>query len=132
MYVIIKVSLIRILFTCIILCLIFMSGCFYDSKENLYPSLGKCTDTVNVTYTSKIAPILKSYCNTCHYSGASNVQNVFLDTYDGVKKAVTSQSLFSSITQDGTVTPMPNTGGKLTDCQISAFSIWIKAGSPKN
>jgi len=122
----------RIVLACIIICLSFLSGCYYDSKENLYPSLGACTDTVSVTYTTKIVPILNSYCNSCHYSGASNVKNVTLDTYSGVKNAVTNQGLFSSIMQDGKVLAMPNTGGKLTDCQITAFSIWIKAGTPNN
>lgn len=122
----------RILFACFIVCLAFMSGCYYDSKENLYPALGSCTDTVNVTYSAKIVPILNSYCNSCHFTGASSVGNVTLDTYAGVKNAITNQNLFSSIKQDGSVKPMPNNGGKLTDCQIAAFSIWIKAGTPNN
>lgn len=108
-----------------------LSGCYYDSRENLYPVLN-CTDTVNVTYTAKIAPILDNYCNSCHYSGNSNTGNVTLDTYAGVKNAVDHQALYSSIIHDGTVNPMPNSGGKLDDCKIAAFNTWIKAGAPNN
>jgi len=118
----------KILFACLIICSAFLSGCYYDSQENLYPVLG-CTDTVNVTYTTKIKPILDSYCNSCHYTGAADTKNVNLDSYTGVKNALNNQNLLSSIKQDGTVKAMPNNGGKLTDCQLSAFTIWINAGA---
>jgi hypothetical protein len=120
----------KVLFILLFIALAF-SGCYYDSKENLYPVLN-CTDTVNVTYAAKIAPILDSYCNSCHYTGNTNTGNVILDTYDGVKNAVDNQKLYSSIIQDGSVKPMPNSGGKLDDCKIAAFSTWIKAGAPHN
>lgn len=121
----------RILFACLLLVSAFLSGCYYDSQESLYPALA-CTDTVNVTYKAKIAPILDNYCNSCHFSGSANVGNVTLDSYAGVKNAVDNQNLFSSIIHDGKVKPMPNNGGKLDDCKITAFSIWIKAGAPNN
>jgi len=123
----------KILFACLLIVSAFLSGCYYDSQENLYPSLNNsCKDTVNVTYNGTIKPILNNYCNSCHYTGAADTKNVNLDSYNGVVIAVNNQNLLSSITHDGTVKPMPNQGGKLDNCSIAAFSIWIKAKTPNN
>ncbi len=122
----------KALLICIIVVLAFFSGCYYDSRENLYPTLNQtCTDTVNVTYSSKIVPILSSYCTSCH-SGSSPSGNVQLSTYAGVKAVVDNGKLLGSIKQNGTASPMPQSGGKLDDCKITAFSKWINAGAPNN
>lgn len=116
---------------CIILCCAFLSGCYYDTKENLYPSLQTCSDTTNVTYTSKIAPILSSYCTSCHTVSTPN-GNVQLETYAGVKAVVNNGKLMGSIKHDGSAIPMPQSGGKLDDCKIAVFTKWVNAGAPNN
>lgn len=117
---------------CLLISFAFLSGCYYDTKENLYPSLDNtCTDTVNVTYTLKIVPILNNYCNSCH-SGSSPGGNIRLDAYASVKTSVDNGKLISSITHTGTASPMPKGGGKLDDCKIAAFSKWINGGAPNN
>ena len=111
---------------------IFLSGCYYDTKENLYPTIDNtCNDTINVTYSLKIAPILTSYCNSCHTSSNPS-GNVVLDNYNGVKAQVDNGKLLSSITHTGTASPMPKGGGKLDDCKIAAFTKWINAQAPNN
>jgi len=40
--------------------------------------------------------------------------------------------LLSAITQDGSVPPMPQSGGKLSDCNINKFRAWINSGTPNN
>lgn len=122
----------KLFMICTIVGFLFLSGCYYDTRENLYPSLNNsCSDTVNVTFSAKIAPILNSYCTSCH-SGSSPDGNVQLGTYEGVKAVVNNGKLLGSITHDGTAVPMPQSGGKLDDCKIAAFSKWISAGAPKN
>lgn len=123
----------KIILACFLVCFAFLSGCYYDSQENLYPSLNNtCSDTVNVAYTTTIVTILKSRCTTCHYTGATNAGNVILDTYAGVKNAVDNLNLLSSIEQNGNVEAMPKGGGKLDNCQLAAFSKWIASGAPNN
>src|ERR1035437_2733509 len=95
---------------CLLICFVFLTGCYYDSKENLYPSLDNtCTDTVNVTYALKIVPVLNNYCNTCH-SGSNPGGNIKLDAYASVKALVDNGKLLSSITHTGTASPMPKGG----------------------
>ena len=121
----------KILFACIII-LAFLSGCYYDSKENLYPVIdNSCNDTINVTYSSKVVPILNNYCNSCH-SGSNPGGNVQLGNYTGVKAMVDNGKLLGSIKHDGTASPMPQGGGKLDDCKIATVSKWISSGAPNN
>lgn len=116
----------------IILCLFFIHGCYYDSKEYLYPQTA-CKDTVApITYSGKIQPIISEYCLGCH-SGANPDGNVQLGSYNDVKAQIENKNqLRHSIIQDGTVTPMPRNGGKLDDCKIQAFTIWINNGYLNN
>jgi len=122
----------RILLACLLLSLIFVSGCYYDSRDYLYPSLSAaCSDTVNVTYSGKIAPILSNSCTSCH--GGSNPEgSILLETYNEVKVFVDNGKLQSSIEHTGTASPMPKGIRKLDDCKIAAFAKWIQQGAPNN
>ena len=125
--------MIRIIFICSLFCLAFLAGCYYDTRENLYPSLdNSCNDTIDVTYSSKIVPILNSYCISCH-SGSNPSGNINLTSYASVKAQVDNNNkLLSSIKQDGKASAMPKGGGKLDDCMIATFTKWINAGAPNN
>jgi hypothetical protein len=121
----------RVLFACLI-SLAFLSGCYYDSRENLYPEINQtCTDTINVTYSGTVATILNNRCVSCH-KGSSASGNVKLDSYASVMIVVNNKKLIGSIKQDGTAIAMPQGGGKLDDCKISAISKWVDAGAPNN
>lgn len=122
----------KVLFSIVIICTAFLSSCYYDSQENLYPTLtDSCSDTTNVTYSGTIVPILGSRCTTCH-SGSSPSGNIRLDNYAGVMVVVNNKKLLGSIKQDGTAIAMPQSGGKLDNCKIIAVSKWINAGAPNN
>jgi hypothetical protein len=56
-----------------------LSSCYYDNEEELYPAVITC-DTISVSYSSSVAPILTSSCNGCH-SSASPSGGVVLDSY---------------------------------------------------
>jgi hypothetical protein len=115
-----------------ILCLIFLSGCYDDSKEFIYPTLtNTCNDTINVTYSGTIAPILNNYCVSCH-NGSNSGGNVNLSSYAGVKAVADNGNLLNSISHQGSIPPMPQGGGQLDNCSIDAFAKWIKAGAPDN
>ena len=122
----------RILLACIIMGFTLLAGCYYDSRDFVYPTLNNsCNDTINVTYSAKIVPILNSYCTSCH-SGSNPSGNIKLDAYASVKALVDNGKLLGSIKQNGTAIAMPQGGGKLDDCKIAAFSKWIQAGAPNN
>jgi hypothetical protein len=108
-----------------------LSGCYYDSQEILHPSstTGNC-DTLNVTYNSKVLPIIQSNCYSCH-SGSSLSGNVNLEGYANLKIYAGNGKLVSSITHATGVIPMPP-GSKLSDCDISTIKTWMNNGSVNN
>jgi hypothetical protein len=88
-------------------------------------------DTNNVTFSATVAPILAANCYSCH-STAIATSGVVLDTYNGVKKQASNGTLIGVITHAPGFPPMPDGGGKLSDCNIAKIKKWIDAGAPNN
>ena len=112
-----------------IIFVIVFASCYYDNEEALYPSYNSTCDTTNVTYSGTIVPILNNNCNTCH-GGATPQGSVSLTTYAEVVAKITA--VIGSIKHTGTYSPMPKGGGKLKDCSIMQFDIWIRKGMLNN
>lgn len=92
---------------------------------------GGC-DTLNVTFSGTIVPLLADRCVSCH-SGASPDGGVNLSTHAGVVSAVDTRGLVAAIRQTGGgVSAMPPSGTPLTECQIRAVELWIADGKPNN
>jgi hypothetical protein len=107
-----------IIATVIIFSLFFIS-CYYDNEEVLYPSF-RC-DSINVTYSRTIAPMMNNYCTGCH-SGSSPQGSISLTTYEEV--VAYAPRITVSIKQTGQY-PMPKGGGKLNDCTLRQWDIWL-------
>ena len=110
----------------------FIVSCYYDNEEALYPNLDNTCDTVNVTFSGTIVPILSSNCYSCHSNAnaASNGNNIRLEDHaDVVSRNV---EIAGSIKHTGSYVPMPKNGGKLKECSIDQFDIWVKNGMPDN
>lgn len=113
-----------------VIMLVFAGGCYYDSEEVLYPN--SFCDTVNVTYSGTIAPIVESRCATpgCHVPGGDGTGD--FTTYAGLMGQIENNGpLLPSIRQEPDAIPMP-VDGSLRSCEISQFEIWIAAGAPNN
>lgn len=117
----------------LILFVVTLSNCYYDSEEKLYPVLSTSCDLENVTFAATIKPILQASCYTCHSN--SNYVNqgsgIKLENYDDVKIQASGR-LMGSIKHDPGFSPMPNGGGKITDCEINQIQKWIDNGMPNN
>jgi len=87
-----------------------------------------------MSFSGDIVPILNNSCgttNSCH--GTSNTSGVDLTTYNGVKTTVLNHQLYSSITFDGSVNPMPKgASSPISNCSITTIKKWIDAGYPNN
>jgi mono/diheme cytochrome c family protein len=88
-------------------------------------------DTTNYTYSSKIKPLMDSWCLGCH-SGGSAGGGYDFSSYSGVAKAITDKKLVGSVEQLSGFIAMPQNAGKLTDCNIKAIEKWVAAGYPEN
>jgi hypothetical protein len=107
-------------------------SCYYDSEESLYPELTTSCDTLTVTFTATIVPILNNNCYSCHSNttAASSGNNIKLQNYADVVTNATA--ITGSINHTGTWKPMPKNGGKIKACSLKQFDIWVAAGKQNN
>lgn len=110
--------------------IVFLSSCYYDKEDDLYPQVASC-DTTNVTFTNNVFPIINSNCTACH-SGAAPSGNIRLENYDHISVAANNGSLLAVIRYEPGWSPMPKGGGKLNDCDIAEIETWVNQGTPIN
>lgn len=120
------------LFAPAIVVLLLVFSCYYDSEEALYPSLSTSCDTLNVTFSTSVTSILNNNCWSCHSNttAASSGGNIRLQNYADVKAQ--STKIAGSVKHLQGYAAMPKNGGKIKDCSIRQFDIWVKNGMPNN
>lgn len=111
-------------------CLLLVSSCYYDKEDELYAEYyaNKNCDTVNVTFSQSILPIMEAKCNTagCHVPGGSGPGD--FTGYNGVKSKADNGSL---VNRTITLKDMPP-GAPLTICEMNKIRKWVEAGAPNN
>ncbi len=100
-------------------------GCKNYNQVDLYPPC----DTVNVTYSGDIQPIIFANCLPCH-SVANKFGGVILVVLDSARIPARNGLLLKAVTHDPGVIPMPKGGGKLSDCDIAKIRRWIALDEP--
>ncbi|MCB2201135.1 cytochrome c [bacterium] len=110
--------------------IVLMPSCYYDVEDELYPQTAAC-DTLNVTFTNNILPIINSNCTSCH-SGAAPSGNIRLEDYNTISEAANNGSLLGVIRHEPGWSPMPKGGGQLNDCNIAQIEAWVNDGTPNN
>jgi hypothetical protein len=91
---------------------------------------GILPDSVQISYSNHLLPILKNQCIGCHSSGSAS-GGINLDNYNAVLTVAKNGKLYGSIAQQSGYVAMP-VGSKLSDCQIMAFKNWIAKGALNN
>jgi hypothetical protein len=86
-------------------------------------------DTTTVTYSGTLATIFSTNCIVCH--SASSTSTTKLDSYTGVKAAVTAGRILGAIQHLSGYLPMPQ-GSSLSVCNINKIKAWIHKGSLNN
>jgi hypothetical protein len=113
------------------LLLLLFSACYNDNEYDLYPFPSTSCDTIEVTYSKSIVPILTTNCIVCH-STAVHEGNVILDTYEGASTVALNGMLWGGVNWENGFVPMPKGKSKLPDCDLAKIRIWIKQGAPNN
>jgi len=121
----------------ILICLIILaelSGCYYDNEEDLYPSVLSDCDTVNVSYSRTIVPIIDRCCMECHNneSAPSIGGSIPLEDYADVKESALDGSFYGSISGDPSYSFMPIGDSVMTECEIKQVDSWIMNGAGNN
>ncbi len=113
-----------------------MYGCRYDNEEELYhnPDVEDKCDTLNVTLSNTIQPILSQNCYSCHSitNSGSFGAGINLESYSELLTLVHSGRLIGAITHSPGFSAMPQGGTKLDDCTIDQIKSWINAGALNN
>ena len=109
------------------------TSCYKDNEEELYPYVSDC-DTMEVSFSSGVEPILTSFCYACHdqVNNASLASGINLEGYDNVIAQIDAGVFQSSIEQDGNASYMPKNSNKLANCNISIIRNWINEGANNN
>jgi len=118
-----------------------LSACSYTNAYDYEPP-PPCNLPTTVSYQNHVLPILVQNCYSCH--SAQNYQALSSKTFNmedftQVKYYATPANginnvsyLVGNIRHDPGFVPMPNNGGKLSDCQIATIKAWVDAGAPSN
>ncbi|MEI7663574.1 MAG: cytochrome c [Bacteroidota bacterium] len=105
-----------------------LSGCYYDKEDLIYPAC----DVSNVTYKATIAPILKTNCDGCHYTGSTTGNGIVTDNYNDLSGMATADGMLWTAINGIGVSPMPKNTSKLSDCDIARIKKWIDGGALNN
>ena len=100
------------------------------AKNNTCSNTATC-DTVNVTFSASVLPVLKTYCVGCH-GAASPSAGIDLSTYAAVKVYAANGRLMGSITHAIGYKPMPSSTSKLGACEINQIKAWVTKGILNN
>ncbi|ULQ51288.1 c-type cytochrome domain-containing protein [Flavihumibacter fluvii] len=88
-------------------------------------------NVANYTFSAVIKPMMSNKCQGCHNPNSLG-GGIDLSTYDGIKSAALSGTLYGSISWANGYSKMPQGGSKLSDCEIQQVKSWIDAGALNN
>jgi hypothetical protein len=92
---------------------------------------GNACDTVNVTFSGTIRPILQNNCLGCH-SGTNPPLGVSLESYSGVMAVVNDGRFRRAVNHLPGASAMPKGGNKLPDCTVNKINAWLNKGASNN
>ena len=104
---------------------VFITGCYYDTSELLYPGGADCTG-VAPSYATEVAPLIQSKCalSGCHSAGVTNTGGPLTNYTENKNKAA---SIKATVLNGS----MPK-GCSLTPAEIKTISCWVDNGSLNN
>lgn len=116
----------------ILLTFSWLCSCTYHNEEELYGNkeIDPC-DTITVTYTLDVQPVLQANCYSCHNQSFAS-GGINLDGFNQTKSVAHSGRLVGAINHSPGFSPMPKSGGKLASCDITKIGRWVEAGMPQN
>ncbi|HEY4108847.1 hypothetical protein [Puia sp.] len=111
---------------------LYLAGCSKQSEDKLAGSTIPC-DTLNVSYSQQIVPILQSICYNCHGQGnTAGSGGINLSTYTALKVYADNGYLVGNVTHAPGYVGMPYGLPKLPDCEIFTFVAWVNQGAKNN
>jgi cytochrome c5 len=91
---------------------------------------GVACDTVNVSYTKTILPLLEKHCLGCH-AAAIRTAGVNLSGYNNVKFYAGNTLLVGVSSRQRGFVAMPP-AGPISDCEMRVIRAWVEQGAKDN
>ncbi len=108
-----------------------VSACYWENEEALYSAPDFC-DTLDVSYSEDVVPIMTNNCYACH-SNANAPDNSFGNTFEDYEDvAASATSIVGAINHAAGYPAMPKGGEKLDTCSIATIEAWVNMGAPDN
>jgi len=105
------------------------SQCNHDISvsgiPNAEPPGPMICDTMNVTYSNNVLPLLQQNCFSCH-SGPNPSGNLDFTNYNQLAYIAQTGILLAAIRHEDGTLPMPQNANKLDDCSIATIAIWVR------
>lgn len=121
-----KILAFETLTAAIIAAVLLPSGCYYDNEVEQY-GVTIC-DTVAMSYSQDIQPIIQSNCLSCHAPGGEQESTPFTN-YTEIKPYSDANNILARIKGVGGI--MPPTGA-ISTCNQLKIEAWINAGAQDN
>ena len=99
-------------------------------NNSCVPSSGNC-DTLNVTFSQTINPILQNKCIGCHNNSNSS-GGVNLSSHSTVQIVALNGRLYGAVSHTPPYIPMPYNSAQLPTCEIEQIRVWIDNGALNN
>jgi hypothetical protein len=118
---------------CIVgMAILFFGSCEKKSEDVLSGGPTSC-DTVNVSYSGRIVPILREHCYGCHGNHNTGPSGgILLEGYQPLLGYIQNSDFTNALLQNGKVTPMPYGLPRLNDCELNVIFAWIGQGYQNN
>jgi uncharacterized membrane protein len=88
-------------------------------------------DTLNVTYSGTIQPVIQARCQGCH-SGATPQGGLDFTSWSVLNAVANDGRLAGAIQHMPSFEPMPRNAPRMNNCRIRQFLIWIDSGALNN
>lgn len=88
-------------------------------------------DSFNISFQAHVLPVIQNSCTGCHSGGAPS-GGISLTNHAQIAASASGGRLLGAVRHDPGFSPMPQSGNKLSDCQITQIKKWIENGTPNN
>jgi hypothetical protein len=106
-------------------------SCAKASQDVL--SAGSTCDTVGMTYTANVVPILQENCYSCHGNGnTAGSGGILLEGYTNLKQYADNGQLVGNVTHAPGYVPMPYGLPALPSCETNTIVDWVNNGAFNN
>lgn len=112
--------------------LLVLNYCYYDSEEDLFPSLNTECNLENISFSATITKILENRCWSCHSNSNAAVfgNNINLENYSDVANQF--NSVLGAVNRLPGYSPMPKNGNKISSCELNQMKLWNEGGKLNN